>query len=161
MTAAEAETIIKYYADIAGQQRALQRERAWLEDDYNPLRGNAPDGMPHAAGNGDKTADMAMRMVDTDTARRLRELDVRGEVLRTDKEAIRGALDRLCSRHKEVLAARYIDGHTWEFTACRAGLSRRQAIRVSAAALTRLGVVLADVPMAGEILARARDACAL
>lgn len=161
MTAAEAETIVRYYADIAGQQRALQREYAWLEAEYNPLRGNALDGMPHAAGNGDKTADMALRMAETDAARRMRELEVRGGVLCGDKAAIRDALDRLCSRHKEVLISRYVDGHTWEFTAGRAGLSRRQAIRVSAAALTRLGLLLDDVPLAGEILARARDACAL
>ena len=50
MTAAEAETIIKYYADIAGQQRAIARERAALDAEYSPLRGNALDGMPHAAG---------------------------------------------------------------------------------------------------------------
>lgn len=41
MTAAEAETIIKYYADIAGQQRAIARERAALDAEYSPLRGNA------------------------------------------------------------------------------------------------------------------------
>lgn len=54
MTAAEAEIIIKYYADIAGQQRAIVRERMTLDAEYNPLRGNALDGMPHAAGNGDQ-----------------------------------------------------------------------------------------------------------
>lgn len=161
MTAAEAEIIIKYYADIAGQQRAIVRERMTLDAEYNPLRGNALDGMPHAAGNGDKTADIALKLADTDTDRRLRELDVREDVLKGDKAAIRCALDRLNSRHKEVLAARYIDGHTWEFTACRAGLSRRQTIRVSVAALGRLGAVLEDAPMAAEILARARDARAV
>ena len=154
MTAAEAEIIIKYYADIAGQQRAIARERMTLDAEYNPLRGNALDGMPHAAGNGDKTAD-------TDTDRRLRELDVREDVLKGDKAAIRAVLDRLNSKHKELLATRYIDGHNWEFTACRVGLSRRQTIRVSVVALTRLGVLLEDEPQAGEILARARDACAV
>ena len=76
-------------------------------------------------------------------------------------ERIRAVLDRLNSKHKELLATRYIDGHNWEFTACRVGLSRRQTIRVSVVALTRLGVLLQDEPQAGEILARARDACAL
>lgn len=161
MTAAEAEIIIKYYADIAGQQRAIARERAALEAEYSPLRGNAPDGMPHAAGTGDKTADMALKLADTDTNRRLRELDVREGVLKGDKAAIHCAMDRLNSRHKELLATRYIDGHNWEFTACRVGLSRRQTIRVSVVALTRLGALLQDEPQAGEILARARDACAL
>lgn len=161
MTAAEAETIIKYYADIAGQQRAIARERMMLDAEYNPLRGNAPDGMPHAAGNGDKTADMALKLADTDTDRRLRELDVREDVLKGDKAAIRAVLDRLNSRHKELLATRYIDGHNWELTACRVGLSRRQTIRVSVVALTRLGALLQDEPQAGEILARARDACAV
>ena len=161
MTAAEAETIIKYYADIAGQQRAIARERAELDMQYSPLRGNALDGMPHAAGNGDSTAQLALRMADTDTARRLCELDVREAVLLEDKAAIRAALDRLNSRHKELLATRFIDGHNWELVACRIGLSRRQTIRVSVVALTRLGVMLDEVPMAGEILARARDAGAL
>lgn len=117
--------------------------------------------MPHAAGNGDKTADMALKLADTDTDRRLRELDVREDVLKGDKAAIRCALDRLNSKHKELLATRYIDGHNWEFVACRVGLSRRQTIRVSVVALTRLGVLLEDEPQAGEILARARDACAV
>lgn len=161
MTAAEAEIIIKYYADIAGQQRAIMRERMTLDAEYNPLRGNALDGMPHAAGNGDKTADMALKLADTDTDRRLRELDVREDVLKGDKAAIRCALDRLNSKHKELLATRYIDGHNWEFVACRVGLSRRQTIRVGVVALTRLGVLLEDEPQAGEILARARDACAV
>lgn len=161
MTAAEAEIIIKYYADIAGQQRAIARERMTLDAEYNPLRGNALDGMPHAAGNGDKTADMALKLADTDTDRRLRELDVREDVLKGDKAAIRAVLDRMNSKHKELLATRYIDGHNWEFTARRVGLSRRQTIRVSVVALTRLGVLLEDEPQAGEILARARDACAV
>ena len=161
MTATLAEMIVKYYADLAGQQRAIVRERVELDAQYCPLRGNAPDGTPHAATNGDTTADAALKLADTDVARRLRELDVREEVLKSDKAAIRAALDRLNSRHKELLAMRYIDGHTWEYTAWRVGLSRRQAIRVSTVALTRAGAVLEDMPQAGEILARARDACAL
>lgn len=88
-------------------------------------------------------------------------LYVRESVLQEDKALIRAVLDRLNSKHKELLATRYIDGHNWEFTACRVGLSRRQTIRVSVVALTRLGVLLQDEPQAGEILARARDACAL
>ena len=111
MTAAEAEIIIKYYADIAGQQRAIARERMTLDAEYNPLRGNALDGMPHAAGNGDKTADMALKLADTDTNRRLRELDVREDELKGDKAAIRAVLDRMNSKHNELLATRYIDGH--------------------------------------------------
>ena len=102
-----------------------------------------------------------MKNADTDTARRLCELDVRESVLQEDKALIRAVLDRLNSKHKELLATRYIDGHNWEFTACRVGLSRRQTIRVSVVALTRLGELLQDEPQAGEILARARDACAL
>lgn len=145
----------------ARQQRAIARERMTLDAEYNPLRGNALDGMPHAAGNGDSTAQKAMRMADTDTARRLCELDVRESVLQEDKALIRAVLDRLNSKHKELLATRYIDGHNWEFTACRVGLSRRQTIRVSVVALTRLGALLQDEPQAGKILARARDACAL
>ena len=38
MTAAEAEIIIKYYADIAGQQRAIMRERAALDAEYSIAR---------------------------------------------------------------------------------------------------------------------------
>ena len=158
MTTAEAETIIRYYADIAGQQRTIARERAELEASYDPLHGNAPDGMPHAAGNGDSTAEKALKMAETDTARRLCELDVRAGILADDGAVIRAALDRLNSRHKTLLVTRYIDGHNWEFVACRVGLSRRQTIRVSVVALGRLGAVLEDAPMAAEILARARDA---
>lgn len=161
MTTAEAETIIRYYADIAGQQRTIARERAALEASYDPLHGNAPDGMPHAAGNGDSTAEKALKMAETDTARRLCELDVRAGILADDGAVIRAALDRLNSRHKTMLVTRYIDGHNWEFVACRVGLSRRQTIRVSVVALGRLGAVLEDAPMAAEILARARDARAV
>ena len=161
MTAAEAEIIIKYYADIAGQQRAIMRERAALDAEYSPLRGNAPDGMPHAAGNADTTAQKAMRMADTDTARRMSELEVRESDLQEDFVLFRAVMAFLFFKHKELLATRYIDGHNWEVTACRVGLSRRQTIRVSVVALTRLGVLLQDEPQAGEILARARDACAL
>lgn len=161
MTAAEAETIIRYYADIAGQKRTIARERAALEASYDPLHGNALDGMPHAAGNGDSTAEKALKMAETDTARRLCELDVRAGILADDGAVIRAALDRLNSKHKTLLVTRYIDGHNWEFVACRVGLSRRQTIRVSVVALTRLGALLQDEPQAGEILARARDARAV
>lgn len=161
MTAAEAETILQYYADIPKRRRAVLRERAELEAQYSTLRGNDLDGMPHASGNSDGTADQALRMTEKDTARRLGELDVLDGVLADDRAAVRSVLDRLKHQHKELLKARYIDGHTWELTACRVGLSRRQTIRVSVVALTRFGVLLEELPMGAEILARARDAGAL
>ena len=90
MTAAEAETILQYYADIPKRRRAVLRERAELEAQYSTLRGNALDGMPHASGNSDGTADQALRMTEKDTARRLGELDVLA-----DNTGQRGGVDPL------------------------------------------------------------------
>lgn len=105
MTAAEAETILQYYADIPKRRRAVLRERAELEAQYSTLRGNALDGMPHASGNSDGTADQALRMTEKDTARRLGELDVLDGVLADDRAAVRSVLDRLKHQHKAIDAS--------------------------------------------------------
>ena len=72
MTAAEAETIIKYYADIAGQQRAIARNvRRWMRNTARcaAMRWTVCRMLP---GMGDSTAQKGATH-GTDTARRLCE----------------------------------------------------------------------------------------
>lgn len=158
MTAAQAELIIKYYADIPGQMRQIARERQEIEDEYSPLRGHAPDGMPHAVRNGDSTADAAIKIAESGCLERLRELDARHGVLRGDARVVRREIDCLNSVYKIVLVERYEKRHSWAEVAEVVRYSESHTRRLGAWALRALGTAMEGEPMAGELLARASDA---
>lgn len=158
MKQVDAQEVLLYYADISKRLRVLARERWKIEDEYNPLHGAPLDGMPKTSRCGDSTGVAALRLAETGNADRLHELAVQAAVLRGDAEHIRRQLDRLRSQHKIVLLEKYVDGHTWEVTSGKIGLSRRQTIRVAEDALRHFGSKLDDVPMVEEIIARAHDA---
>lgn len=158
MQANDAKMILRYLGDMQGQLRTISKEMAELEEQYNGLHGMKLDGMPHGSMPGDATAALALKMAESGNAERRKELIARREVLQGDSAAIRGQIDRLRGVYKMVLFKKYVFGHSWVRVACRIEASTATAKRKGYEGLTRLAVLLDDMPMADEILARARDA---
>jgi len=151
-------TVLEYYGEIPRKMRAIRREALELGDSYNVLRGATLDGMPYSRTPGDSTAAVAVRAAADGTKERLRELEARRIVLKGDGERIREQLDRLKNVYKTILICRYVNGHKWRQVAWKVGYSEVQAKRLARRAVERLGELMDDMPMAEEILSRARDA---
>ena len=150
--------VLRYLGDIRYQLRALAAEADQIEAGYDPLRSVNIDGMPHGAAPGDVTAATAEKMIANGAAERLQELHARAEVLRSDAALIRGQIDRLRDVYKTVLLMRYVHGNNWHDVAAKIKYSEAQAKRLRLRGIVRLGELLEDVPMAAELVARARDA---
>lgn len=89
---------------------------------------------------------------------RLEEISVRDQVLAMDREAIQGCLDALKGEYKRLLSMRYQDRCSWVQITVQTGVPNRTARWRHDKAVDRLGEVLEEVPMVGELLSRARCA---
>ncbi len=150
--------VLNYYADIPRHIKALRAESAVLEQEYDTYTGSALNGMPHSGQVTSPVENAVERLEDKEIKAKLDEIAVRITVLQADRQNIAGQINRLYSVYKALILERFLYGHTWEATAAKLSYSRRQAMRVQEKALERLGQLLDDMPMAGEILTRARDA---
>ena len=154
----DAAAVMLYYAQLPRMIRETTRELGELEEQYNPIRSAGMDGMPKAAGNGDRTADLATKMADRDTLGRIRAVETRLVVMRQDRDDIERALREVHRVHKTILVCHYVKGHTWTATAIQAGYSQSHTRRLKSRALEMMGNALDEGPMPGELVARARDA---
>ena len=158
MSGADAEIVMQYCGQIKAMRRILRKEREELESGYNTIHGTGMDGMPKAPGAGDVVGETATRLAEEGVADRLQELDVRDEVLRQDMEDIGRALRVLRDVYSQALTMHYRDRHKWREVAGIMKYSESHILRLRRRALEMLGEQLEAVPMAEELLARARDA---
>lgn len=106
--------IAQYYKAIPGMLRLLQQEREELEGNYYGLRGLAYDGTPHSSSPGKPTEEAGLRALESGVGDRLAEIKANEMVLSADAAAIRGCLDAVNGRYKQVILMRYVRGYSWE-----------------------------------------------
>lgn len=158
MRACDAKVILRYLGDIKGQLRAVNRELNELEGDYDGRGSINYDGMPHGSAPGDNTAQLAVKMAESGAKRRMEVLLARREELQGDAGMIRMQTDRLRAVYKTVLFEHYVYNHSWVKTSIRIRQSEATAKRKGYEGLQRLAELLEELPMAEELLARARVA---
>lgn len=105
--------IAQYYKAIPGMLRLLQQEREELEGNYYGLRGLAYDGTPHSSSPGKPTEEAGLRALESGVGDRLAEIKANETVLSADAAAIRGCLDAVNGRYKQVILMRYVRGYSW------------------------------------------------
>lgn len=111
--------IAQYYKAIPGMLRLLQQEREELEGNYYGLRGLAYDGTPHSSSPGKPTEEAGLRALESGVGDRLAEIKANEMVLSADAAAIRGCLDAVNGRYKQVILMRYVRGYSWAKTGVR------------------------------------------
>lgn len=155
----QAKTMMEYYGGIADMISQLQGERADLENQhYNAMGAAAADGMPHAGTPGKPVESMAINAAEKGVGERLREIDTRLEVLRSDAATIRGCLDCVNGRYKRILSMRYLHRYSWGKIAVRLEAPDSTARSWHEKALDAIGEALDGAPMIDGVLARASRA---
>ena len=150
--------VILYYYSIPGMLSLLGRERSELEEEYNSLRATAMDGMPHGGTPGKPVEELAARIADGKTGKRLREIEVKICVLSADAAQIRACLDALRFEYKKLLVMKYRNGDNWARIGVHFGRPESTVRRWHDKALARLGEALDESPMPDELLRRASRA---
>lgn len=122
---------LKQYRSILKEIDHLEQEKQRVLDRL--LAPSVPDGMPHGSGDHDKIGnaiarrDKYQRMIDS----KLDELiDLRAE--------IECAVACLCSRDRDLIRLRYIDGMRWEYIAVELNYSYRQTLRAHGNVLLKM-----------------------
>lgn len=158
MNRKDVKAVVQYYYEIPNMARMLDQERETLEGEYNALGSVNMDGMPHGATPGKPVEALALKTAAAGVWDRLREIDVRRQVLDGDEAAIREALDGMAGRYKRLLSMRYQYRYSWAKISIRLGVPDSTARGWHEKAILVLGHALDDGPMAGEILGRASRA---
>ena len=146
--------IAQYYKAIPGMLRLLQQEREELEDNYYGLRGLAYDGTPHSSSPGKPTEEAGLRALESGVGDRLAEIKANEMVLSADAAAIRGCLDAVNGRYKQVILMRYVRGYSWAKTGVRMNAPDSTVRNWHERAMERFGEALEELPGAAELAAR-------
>jgi hypothetical protein len=150
--------IAQYYKAIPGMLRLLQQEREELEGNYYGLRGLAYDGTPHSSSPGKPTEEAGLRALESGVGDRLAEIKANEMVLSADAAAIRGCLDAVNGRYKQVILMRYVRGYSWAKTGVRMNAPDSTVRNWHERAMERFGEALEELPEAAELAARAARA---
>lgn len=158
MSGTDAEIVLRYYVQIGQMLQFVRREQAEMEMNYNTIRGTGLDGMPKGSGTGDVVGRTATKLAEDGVAEQIQALQIRQAVLCQDSEDVAQALQAIAGVYSCVLIFHYRDRHKWSEVARMMRYSESHILRMRRQALEMLGEQLEAVPMAGELLARARDA---
>lgn len=150
--------IALYYRAIPEMIHLLERERLDLESTYSGLCGSGSDGMPHGSSVGKPTEALGLRAAEDGTGERLAEIDAKKQVLAGDAAAIRGCLDALNGKYKQVLLLRYVRGYSWPRIATQINAPDSTARNWHDKALERFGEVLEEVSGMEGLVVRASRA---
>lgn len=150
--------IALYYKAIPGMLHLLRQERKGLEEEYNGLRGLAMDGMPHGSSPGKPTENMALRVMENGVGDRLEEIGEKERVLSADAASIRGCLDTLNGKYKQVILMRYVRGYSWAKTGARMDAPDSTVRNWHDRAIERFGEALEELPDARGLIDRASRA---
>ena len=113
--------IALYYKAIPGMLHLLRQERAELEEEYNGLGSTAADGPPHGSSPGKPTEELGLRALEDGTGERLAQIAEQERELLEDQAVIRGCLDGLNSKYKQLVLMRYVRGYSWAKIGVRLG----------------------------------------
>ena len=158
MRLGEVKTVLTYYRKIPAMARILRQERKELEEAYNSLGAAPIDGMPHGRTLGRPTERLGLAMAGIRCGARLQEIAVELETLEGDAAAIRVYLDALNGEYKRLVLLRYVNGYSWARISVSMEAPDSTVRYWHKKALERLGEVLEEAPMAGELLGRASRA---
>ena len=150
--------IVLYFKAIPEMLRLLERERYELESKYSGFGGAGSDGMPHGSSVGKPTEALGLRAAEDGTGKRLAEIEAKKRVLVADAAVIRGCLDALNGKYKQVLSLRYVSGYSWPKIATRISAPDSTVRNWNDKALKRLGEVLEETPEVEGLLIRASRA---
>lgn len=150
--------IALYYKAIPGMLHLLRQEREELEEEYNGLRGTAENGTPHGSSPGKPTETLGLRALERGVGERLREIAEKERQLVADEAAIRGCLDALNGKYKQIIVLRYVRGYSWAKTGVRINAPDSTARNWHDRAMERFGEVLEEQSGADGLLRRASRA---
>ena len=136
----------------------LAQEREELEGNYYGLRGLAYDGTPHSSSPGKPTEEAGLRALESGAGDRLAEIKANETVLSADAAAIRGCLDAVNGKYKQVILMRYVRGYSWAKTGVRMNAPDSTVRNWHERAMERFGEALEELPEAAELAARAARA---
>lgn len=150
--------IALYYKEIPEMLHLLRQERKDLEEEYNCLRGTENDGMPRGSSPGKPTESLGLLAAEAGIGKRLNEIKGQERLLLDDEARIRGCLDALNGRYKQVILLRYVCGYSWAKTGMKIHAPDSTARNWHDKAMERFGEVLEELPGARELAARASRA---
>lgn len=156
----DVKNILIYYRNIPGMIDFEKKCYKQIEDEYyNGIRSPKADGMPHGQTFGSQTEEMGMHAGAANAAREQEKRLIRTEVLKADRETIRGSLDAMNGVNKKVLFERYLYGYSWGKISTRLHRPESTVRSWCDRALDRFGSILEDdVMMLDELTARASRA---
>ena len=146
--------IAQYYKAIPGMLRLLQQEREELEGNYYGLRGLAYDGTPHSSSPGKPTEEAGLRALESGVGDRLAEIKANETVLSADAAAIRGCVDAVNGKYKQVILMRYVRGYSWAKTGVRMNAPDSTVRNWHERAMERFGEALEELPEPAEQIRR-------
>ena len=150
--------IIRYYYEIPEMMRLLKAEQWEQESLYDTLKGTDTDGMPGGGGPGQPVEAAVIRLDQSGVWERLQEIHVRLLVLEGDAAAVRGCLDGLSGKYKNIQQMRHKCHHSWAGISVRMGAPDSTVRSWHDKAVVCLGEALDEVPMVEELLGRASRA---
>lgn len=150
--------ILAYYAEIPEMIRLLMREKKELELEYSSVRGIPIDGTQGGTGSGRPTENLAIRMMEHGPGGRLKEIEVKVQVLQGDTALIRGCLDGMIGKYKMILLLRSVYKYSWGKISVNMKVPESTARNWYRQARDKLGKELDFVPMTEELYRRASRA---
>lgn len=158
MESKEAKRVIAYYAAIPEMLKLLRQEKDDLDLKYSCAKGIAIGEMQHSNNTSRPTEKIAIRIAETGTRDRIKEIEVQIQVLERDAALIRGCLDGLNAKYKRILLLRYVKEYSWAKISVGTGKPESTIRAWGRKATARMGQELEEVPMIEEILYRASRA---
>lgn len=150
--------VAAYYRELPGMLKLLRSERADLEHEYSSLHGVASDGMPHGSEPGRGAEALGIRAAELDLAGQAAWIDAKERELAADQAAIRGCLDSLNGRYKQLLVMRFVRGYSWAKISVRLSVPDSTVRNWCDRAVDRLGEALDALPNREQLLERASRA---
>lgn len=154
----EAKAVIIYYGQIPGMEKLLFSDKKVLSDEYSGMKAINYTGMPHGSGVGRPTEELGIKAAEKDYGNRLKEIEIKLDVLMSDAEHIRSCLDAMCGKYKQILICRYSFGYSWRKISAKMETPESTLRLWEQKALSTLGDNLENVTMCDEILNRAKMA---
>lgn len=135
----EVEAILKFYKDIDLDIKVTGEWLKRYESLYDTTGAINYDGMPHGNKISNTTALSAIKIADTDTAERIKELKIRILELKKLRTEIMKEIYSLAPVHKAIICGFYIQGQKWEQIAEQINYSVRQSKNIRCIVLEVLG----------------------
>jgi len=139
MKNSQVEAVLRFYKDIDLDIQIASEWLEQLESGYNPLGAVVYDGMPHGTNISDQTAQLGIKLAESNTGERVAILKKRIKDLKKVRTEILKEITTLTPVHKTIIVGFYIEGQKWERIGERINYSVRQSKNIRCVALEVLG----------------------